>query len=183
MNWNVVRLGDVAVTPWLNGGGITRELLAWPHPLDWTVRFSVAEVERDGPFSNLAGVRRWFAVLSGAGVRLRVGAQVHELTVQSDPLEFDGAAQTECELLAGATRDFNLMSRQGKAVMRRVSGSIECGGRARLLVAAYSLGSGAAVDCADGKLQLAPDTFAWRVLEADRPLRVSGEALWMEIEA
>jgi uncharacterized protein len=106
-SWSFVSLKNIAATPWLNGGGLTRELLAWPHPLDWTVRFSVAEVERDGPFSKLAGVHRWFAVLSGAGVRLRIDDAVHELTVQSQPLEFDGAARADCELLAGPSRDFN----------------------------------------------------------------------------
>jgi environmental stress-induced protein Ves len=34
------------------------------------VRLSVADIERDGPFSAFAGLIRWFAVLSGAGVLL-----------------------------------------------------------------------------------------------------------------
>ena len=30
MSWNLVRLADLAPQPWKNGGGTTRELLAWP---------------------------------------------------------------------------------------------------------------------------------------------------------
>lgn len=79
----MVGLDAVASTPWRNGGGATRELLAWPDPRDWAIRLSVAEVERDGPFSQFPGVRRWFAVLSGGGVRLRVDGVAHELTARA----------------------------------------------------------------------------------------------------
>ena len=180
-SWNLVSLKNVAASPWLNGGGVTRELLAWPHPLDWAVRFSVAEVERDGPFSNLPGVRRWFAVLAGAGVRLCIGDAVHELTMQSQPLEFDGAARADCKLLAGPTLDFNLMLRRGRATMKRVCGTIDAKAGARTLVAASALEPGATLSAGDETLQLAAGTFAWRILETQTPLRLAGEALWMEI--
>jgi uncharacterized protein len=180
-SWSVVCLEDVAATPWLNGGGITRELLAWPHPLDWTARLSVAEVEHDGPFSHLAGVRRWFAVVSGAGVRLRIGDAIHELTTRSEPLEFDGAAHADCKLLAGPTRDFNLMLRQGRASMKRVRGAIDLKPAARALGAVYALDSGATLDGSGETLRLPANTFAWRILERETPLHLAGEALWMEI--
>ena len=66
----VVALMSAAPQPWRNGGGVTRELLAG-RTEDWSVRLSVADIERDGPFSAFAGVDRWFAVLSGAGVVAR----------------------------------------------------------------------------------------------------------------
>jgi uncharacterized protein len=180
-SWSFVSLKNIAATPWLNGGGLTRELLAWPHPLDWTVRFSVAEVERDGPFSKLAGVHRWFAVLSGAGVRLRIDDAVHELTVQSQPLEFDGAARADCELLAGPSRDFNLMLRQGHATMKRVSGAIDAKAGAQTLAAVYALEPGAVLSAGGETLQLPARTLAWRMLETETPLGLTGEALWIEI--
>ena len=68
-----LRLVDLAATapqPWRNGGGLTRELLAWPGSGDWVLRVSVADIEADGPFSAFPGIDRWFTVLSGAGVRL-----------------------------------------------------------------------------------------------------------------
>jgi environmental stress-induced protein Ves len=56
-------LGHASEQTWRNGGGSTRELLAWPEATDWQARISVAEITRDGPFSAFAGVQRWFAVL------------------------------------------------------------------------------------------------------------------------
>jgi hypothetical protein len=72
---------------------------------------SVAEVESNGPFSRFEGVQRWFAVLSGAGVALDIADERHTLTANSAPLAFDGSAPTDCQLLNGATQDFNLMLR------------------------------------------------------------------------
>ena len=111
MNWHVVSLVDVAATPWRNGGGVTRELVAWPPQGDWQWRMSVAEVESSGPFSRFEGVQRWFAVLNGEGVALDIDGERYTLTANSAPLAFDGAAPTDCQLLNGATQDFNLMVR------------------------------------------------------------------------
>ena len=63
MSWNAVRLDQVTAQPWRNGGGLTRELLAWPGGEDWRLRLSVAQVTQDGPFSQFGGVQRWFSVL------------------------------------------------------------------------------------------------------------------------
>ena len=56
--------------PWRNGGGVTRELLAWPDPHDWLLRVSVADIHASGPFSKFPGVDRWFAVLAGGAVSI-----------------------------------------------------------------------------------------------------------------
>jgi hypothetical protein len=111
MNHSVILCRDMPPQPWRNGGGITRELLAWPPGKDWRLRISVAEIRADGPFSVFAGVRRWFAVLEGAGVALTVDGATHHQTRHAPPLAFDGGARTDCRLLAGPTRDLNLMLR------------------------------------------------------------------------
>jgi uncharacterized protein len=183
MSWQLVRLDDVPPTPWHNGGGVTRELLAWPRRAEWTVRMSVAEVTRDGPFSQLPGVRRWFAVLAGEGVRLRTDGSTHELGQQAPPFEFDGAVHTECELIAGPTRDFNLMLRQGSARMRRVNGRWSSPGKAGAMVAVYANNHQAAIDCCNEALALSPNTLAWRILDSDGLVKLAADdALWMEIE-
>ncbi len=113
----IVRLVDVAPTPWKNGGGYTRELLRWPAAGDWQLRVSVAEVARSGPFSAYPGVARWFAVLQGAGVVLHLDGQSGDeglhLTPDSPALPFDGARAPGCTLIDGPTLDLNLMSRAG----------------------------------------------------------------------
>lgn len=125
MNLQVVHLDNIKPQPWRNGGGVTRELLAWPDVRHWLLRLSVADIERDGPFSAFPGIDRWFAVLSGNGVRLGTPARV--VVVGDLPLQFDGAAAPACELVDGPTRDLNLMVRRDAAVawMQRVEGSLE----------------------------------------------------------
>ncbi len=113
MKIHVTELSGVMPQPWRNGGGVTRELLAWPagSGADWLVRVSVADIERDGPFSPFPGVQRCFAVLQGAGVVLDFSGVEKTLTKVSAPLSFDGVAAPGCRLVNGPTRDLNLMGR------------------------------------------------------------------------
>lgn len=113
---------QIPPSPWRNGGGQTRELQAWPPGVDWQRRISLADIDRDGPFSPFAGVQRHFAVLEGAGVRLGLNGQTIELGPHSEPLAFDGAAAPDCHLINGPTRDLNLMLRGLKGTLERVRG-------------------------------------------------------------
>jgi len=117
MTTRLVRSIDVPPQRWRNGGGTTRELLAWPDALAWQVRVSVADIEADGPFSSYPGVQRWFTVLQGAGVELTIGDALHRLARGDAPLCFAGELPTACRLLDGPTRCLNLM-------LRRASGGI-----------------------------------------------------------
>jgi environmental stress-induced protein Ves len=116
MSLRAVHVDHIIATPWKNGGGTARDLLFWPDPAAWQLRVSLAEIGRDGPFSDYAGIERWFTVVSGAGVvlTLRIGRKV--LEPGSAPLHFDGAEAPMCELLAGATTDLNLMVRRDAGV-------------------------------------------------------------------
>ena len=116
----LVHLKDVAPQPWRNGGGQTRELLTWPETGDWRLRISLADIEKDGPFSAFPGVTRWFTVVQGQGVVLRFGDRTETLGPGSAPLRFDGGAAPGCSLIDGPTRDLNLMLRGGEGVMRPV---------------------------------------------------------------
>ena len=120
MTPQLIRTESVAAQPWRNGGGVTRELVAWPSAREWRVRISVADVDRDGPFSSFAGVRRWFAVLQGAGVALTVDGVKHRCTTDDDALAFTADATTTCRLIDGPTRDLNLMLRGTAGAMLRV---------------------------------------------------------------
>jgi environmental stress-induced protein Ves len=185
MKWHIVRLDAVAPTPWRNGGGSTRELVAWPHGEDWAWRLSVAEVAADGPFSRFDGVERWFAVLGGQGVRLDVAGQVHVLDRSSDPLCFDGAVPTFCSLIDGPTQDFNLMTRRGRAHgwMSRVSGERQLEQAGPRTLAIYVVEGPAWLSHGGKRLELPAHSLAWRPLEAAATVLLSApSALWMEIE-
>lgn len=114
MSWMRICADDVTPVPWRNGGGKTRELLAWPQVADWKLRISVADIDRDGPFSAFPGVDRWFGVLSGAGVEL-LGSQRRP---GDGLLQFAGEDAPDCRLIQGPTRDFNAMHRRGAGRFR-----------------------------------------------------------------
>ncbi|HJV68699.1 HutD family protein [Ideonella sp.] len=164
MTVRVVELASVAPQRWRNGGGVTRELLAWPagSGADWQLRVSVADIERDGPFSAYPGVQRCFAVLDGAGVSLRFGAVAHVLDNDSPPLAFDGADAPDCRLIDGPTRDLNLMVRAGagRACLCAVGDALEAAGPARWrgLYTAVRL---QLVVGTESPLPLRPHSLAW----------------------
>jgi uncharacterized protein len=108
-----VHVEACAEQPWRNGGGRTRELLAWPSAGDWLARVSVAQIERDGPFSPYPGIERWFAVLRGAGVVLSLPRGDVRLHTGDAALHFPGEAAPLCRLIDGPTQDLNLMLRRG----------------------------------------------------------------------
>ena len=121
MNPSIVRVDDQPPQPWKNGGGTTRELLAWPEAQDWTLRISVADITASGPFSEFAGVERWFAVLRGDGVQLATpGSEAATCdTTQSALHRFPGELPTWCTALGTANRDFNLMLRRERGQLQQ----------------------------------------------------------------
>jgi environmental stress-induced protein Ves len=107
----VVRKSSFKTTPWKNGGGVTHEALRVPaqgDPFRW--RISVAEVDTSGPFSDFSGYRRTMMLLRGAGLRLKFANDGEAcLRETGDLAQFDGALAAQCELLAGACTDLNLI--------------------------------------------------------------------------
>jgi len=133
------RSADLHATPWKNGGGVTRELAAFPphsNLADFIWRVSVADVHADGAFSTFPGIDRQIALLEGAGLTLRFDepADTHldervgeyanayanagreqALLEIGVPFAFPGEAHVHAVLTDGATRDFNLMVRRDDA--------------------------------------------------------------------
>lgn len=186
MSWQLVRLADAVASPWRNGGGVTRELVAWPAGnADWTWRISVAEVASSGPFSRFDDVQRWFAVLSGNGVNLQLGRVEHRLTAASEPLEFDGAVGVDCRLLDGPTQDLNLMVRQDRASarMQRIAGSQQFIADSAKVLAVYTRADAVRLRDEQGSLTVPAQSLAWRSVPAGTHLEVMARgAVWMEIE-
>jgi environmental stress-induced protein Ves len=127
----LIPAASLVAMPWKNGGGVTREIAAYPPgaALDAFVwRVSVADVAQAGPFSRFSGIDRTLVLLSGAGMLLddagntgdggdAVDAKphTHALTKPFDIARFAGEANIDARLVDGATRDFNLMVRRGAA--------------------------------------------------------------------
>lgn len=99
---------------WKNDGGWTTELARSADRMgtDFRWRVSIAEIEGDGPFSLFPGVERELLLLDGTGIELDIGdAPARRLSRRFEHIRFDGAAHVHCRLLAGPTRDFNVMAK------------------------------------------------------------------------
>jgi environmental stress-induced protein Ves len=121
MSWQRLSLQEATSQTWRNGGGVTHEFATWPSPDHWQWRVSVARIDRDGPFSAFEGIQRWFAVLTGDGVKLSWPTHAVALTPQSDPVQFAGSPACDAHLLGGPTLDFNLMTRGLRGHLTRQS--------------------------------------------------------------
>jgi environmental stress-induced protein Ves len=183
----LVRCDAVEPQAWKNGGGLTRELLAWPRRGDWALRISVADIRADGPFSDFEGVERWFAVLDGAGVLLTSPAAKHTVRADDQPLHFRGESAPHCDLLDGPTRDLNLMIRRdaGHGAMQRARPGEDLASRAafRALFTADALVL--QVDGSDA-LRMPAMSLAWADGGAHGSWRIAAEApvraFWIHFE-
>jgi uncharacterized protein len=156
---------------WRNGGGWTRVLLTQPalEP-DWQLRVSLATIDAAGAFSPFPGVRRVLTVVSGAGLRLTVDGREHRLSVDSEPLHFDGGAAAHATPLAGPTTDLNLMTTRGSAQMLRATGGL-CWSAAFAQRGIYCAVDGV-LDAGDGAPEpVGAHTLLWLTEVASLPLR------------
>lgn len=162
---------------WANGAGSTTVILREPDDADWTVRVSVAKVERDGPFSDLPGTHRILVPLD-APMTLRF-PNGRELTgIRFQPLQFEGSPAPAGILPEGPTRDFNLMLRggaRGEVLPRTLVDSmmLPAGGGLRWLV--YLDSGGARIDRGAAALVLEPrDAALIAPGDGAGPLRIEG---------
>jgi environmental stress-induced protein Ves len=180
-DWHLVSLDAAAPQPWRNGGGVTRELLTWPGGNAWAVRVSVADIAADGPFSRFERIERWFAVLEGAGVELRIGGGAQRLDPGTEALQFDGSAPVHCALVDGPTRDFNLMAAPGRAKLRRVVGSWDFRIDGAALLAVYAHEQPATLSILEETIEVPPRHLLWRHRTWRAHGTLSGDgALWLE---
>jgi environmental stress-induced protein Ves len=170
--------GDARPMPWKNGGGRTTELAAGPpgSTLDgFAWRVSIADVERDGPFSVFPGVDRTIVLLRGNGMELTDAHGSVTLAVPYEPWAFSGDQPVGCRLVEGAVRDFNLMVRRGAA---RGVVTVVRDGAARVAGAGHRLcwTAAGAVEClvpGHAPFALAPGHGLWQdEAEAAAPMSV-----------
>lgn len=159
-----VAVGDLSAKPWRNGHGATRDLLAAPGgPDDWLV--SLANLERDAPFSTFPGADRTFTLVAGGPVRFTFGDGASLDCPPLVPIVFPGDRPLACRLTAGPARALNVIAdrgrfRAGVAVMRVADGH-----RLRLPTGTMAL------YCAEGQ-----------VVAADGSVLAAGEALLDVVE-
>ncbi|MFJ1613042.1 HutD family protein [Streptomyces sp. NPDC088251] len=154
MTLRVLRAADRTATPWKNGGGVTREIAAFPEgaPLDaFDWRVSLADVSRDGPFSSFPGVDRTLTVVEGAGMDLVVGGEHHIVDEPHWPHDFPGDLETYGRLLGGPVANVNVMYRRERtsAEVAVVRGTVRLSAPRGGAVLALALEDGAVLDGRD----------------------------------
>lgn len=119
--------------PWRNGGGKSWEALADPEGA-WSL--NLAEIARDGPFSDYSGFDRTLTVVRGDGLSLNAAR------IGVDPHSFDGGALVLARVAFGPVLVFNVLTRRDRArhEVRRVAGAQRLDGDH-----AVALGDGAVV--------------------------------------
>lgn len=154
---------DYRAMPWKNGGGRTLEIATAPAGADlasFAWRISIADVDRDGPFSAFPGVDRTLVLLQGNGMRLVGDAGTLEVPAPYATAAFPGEASLRCELVDGATRDFNLMTRRAaargtvhvvRAEARALAGAAAFACHAAAGPATVVLGEGPRISLAEGQ--------------------------------
>jgi environmental stress-induced protein Ves len=117
----ILRAADRVAVPWKNGGGLTREVAAYPPQsalgnFDW--RVSLAEVRRGGPFSSFPGIDRHLAVISGWLELSISGREALSLSSDTAPLSFPGEVPVYAEPRPEPVTDLNVMTRRGRFTAR-----------------------------------------------------------------
>jgi environmental stress-induced protein Ves len=111
----LLHANDYKRVRWKNDGGWTTEIAREPADpaSDFVWRISIADIESDGPFSPFPGVARELMLLAGSGIELDIDdAEPLRLTERFQRVRFEGESRVECRLLAGPTRDFNVMTQR-----------------------------------------------------------------------
>ena len=159
----LTRLGasDYKRVRWKNDGGWTTEIAREPAGEgDFRWRISIADIESDGPFSAFPGVSRDLVLLAGNGIELDIGnAPAQRLTERFQRVHFEGEANVDCRLLAGPTRDFNVMARRdavhAEVVARPLVGSMVLFAEPGVVWIAHALSGHAQARADDASVDLA----------------------------
>lgn len=131
----ILRAADRVAVPWKNGGGLTREVAAYPPQsdlgnFDW--RVSLAEVRRGGPFSSFPGVDRHMAVICGRLELSISGRDALSLSSDTGPLSFPGEVPVYAEPRPEPVTDLNVMTRRGRFMARLTRCSVTVSTQVRL---------------------------------------------------
>ena len=111
MHIQLIPANEYQRTRWKNGLGWTREITRYPNQDDvWSWRLSIAEVDKDGPFSTFENIDRELILLSGEGMKLNFSdGESVSLNPPHDKHRFAGERELSAELISGPTQDFNVM--------------------------------------------------------------------------
>lgn len=190
MSYRYFPQSEFTCMPWKNGGGRTWEIHRQPaHGDAWLWRMSVADIERDGPFSAFPDCDRELILLSGEGMQLGFGTHSSAVLPPYGQIRFAGEHTPDCHLIDGATRDFNAIWQRDamhiSCQRRAMTGSLWCIAEPGVSWFVYML-SGSARIKDDPQSPLASTGDALWLQPENGQLRLvleaHGEALWFKLQ-
>ncbi|MDA9009320.1 HutD family protein [Alphaproteobacteria bacterium] len=107
---------DYQIKPWKNGKGTTADLFMSPEGAThdtFDLRFSMAPIVEDGPFSSFPSADRRITLIEGNGLNLDFGDRSHDLMALK-PFGFDTELAPMGSQLDGPVRVVNVMARRPK---------------------------------------------------------------------
>ncbi|WP_413872549.1 HutD family protein [Albidovulum sp.] len=178
----IIRSAALIPVSWKNGGGITREIAGVTDHLGPLWRLSLADIDRDGPFSAFPGFHRILTVVAGEGLVLDLPDGPRRVA-RLCPIAFDGAVPVAARLPKGAVRALNVMCRKDViASVATLSGAtrhVVAAGPGETIaihvVADGAIGNGTGLEpgdtvlCAAGTFDLPPGGEAVCISIAHRP--------------
>lgn len=166
-----LKIENIAVSPWKNGGGVTREIARSGDDSGFIWRLSIADVASDGPFSHFPEMLRILTVIEGAGLALdHPGGSI--AADKGTPARFRGDIPIECRLVDGPVRDFNLIFDP-----RKIQLDVERLGAGERRLAGIGLLPLDGETSVEGFDAVAPGSFLLFETDAPQQIRVSGAAL------
>lgn len=178
----ILRARDHAALAWKNGLGVSHVIASQPERSGhdnalWQV--GTTSIESSCPFSDLPGLDRQFMVLEGEGVELHCRGPNgdpdvrHRINAPFLAFAFRGEWQTDCRLLDGPVRVFNVATRRGR-YRARVSAPVLPG----LIALEKAAGETLLVFVAEGSIRIegCPDTVATNdamIADESKPERYS----------
>ena len=113
-----IAIADLEAVAWKNRGGVTREIAGAADGDGLLWRLSLAQIDRDGPFSAFPGLGRILTVVAGDGLVLDLGQGGRDVA-PLEPLEFEGEAPVSARLGGGPVQALNVIYRP-QAIAARV---------------------------------------------------------------
>lgn len=113
----IVRYHSLQVTPWKNGGGVTREITRFPADSrldDFEWRISTAIISEDGAFSKFEGIDRRLYLLKGDGLEIIIDGGEPKSLKTGEHIDFPGEVPLDSRLLHGPVVDLNIMLRRDR---------------------------------------------------------------------
>ncbi len=180
----IIERSSFVTARWRNGGGVTHEVARREANGRMIWRISIAEVERDGPFSLFTGYERILTVIEGNGMTLHhTDSDRSVLAKPFEPVRFSGDAAIDGKLIDGPCRDFNLIFDlkyfEARLTVARAVEAVGVAGQSGGMTGIYCVSG--RVTAASGQTVRA-GSFAIAGA-ADLPMTLSkgGSALWIEM--